>query len=165
MRGRKQYDAFRNTLVQANSHSLGVMKLLKEYYPAFAKKVFERNPLVEKLCLSGFFTENILDYPVCGHCETLALWNRYVKNPDGSLADDGEGNLIPVARCWKCGQDTVNPLMFFEWCMMELKKKAPESVDVELVTATDIIAERLKADADRLYMIEKAKENSNAASL
>lgn len=152
-----KYAAFNNVLGQRNSHSVGVMNLLKEYYPAFAKKVFERNPLMEKLAMANFCTLDILLYPICGHCETLAAYSRYAQNPDGTNMMTPDGDYIGVCTCLKCGKETVNPITFFDWCLMELKRRAPQEIDESLVMATDLLAERLLNDAKKLYITEKEK--------
>jgi hypothetical protein len=154
----QKFDAMANVLAKPNSHAMGVMKLIDSYYPAMAKKVFERNPVVEAMAMSGFCSMDILIYPVCGHCETLALYHHYAKNPDGTPARDEDGRPIGVCKCKKCGKETVNPVKFFDWCMMELKKRAPEDIAESLVLAVDIIAERAIQDAKRVYRIISAKE-------
>ena len=159
-----KYAAFNNVLGQKNSHSVGVMKLLKEYYPAFAKKIFDRNPLMEKLAMANFCTMDILLYPICGHCETLAAYSRYAQNPDGTPMRTLDGDPVGVCTCLKCGKETVNPITFMDWCMMELKKRAPQEIDISLVAATDLLAERLLNDAKKIYISEKEKARFYAKS-
>lgn len=153
-----KWSAMANKLLQPNSHAIGVLKILDQYYPAFAKKVLYRNPVVEKAVMSRMIDFDILKYPICNHCETLALWNRYYQNPDGSNVFKADGTKVAVARCWKCGKDSINPVTFREWCLMELKKRAPENIGDSLDFAVDAIAERCMADAERLY--QKAQKEA-----
>ena len=153
----KRYDAFRNILGQRNPHTEGVMSILREYYPAFAKKVLDRNPLVAMFVKYNFCTMDILLYPVCGHCETLAAY--YPANPP---VYDDDGKAIPACRCLKCGAVTLNPITFEDWCLMELKRKAPETIGFDLLVARDALADRLLKDAQKLYA--KAKKESNNAA-
>lgn len=158
-----KFDAYRNILTQPNSHNVGVMKLISEYYPALAKKVFERNPLMEHLALANFSSMDILVYPICNRCEALAAYYDYAKNADGTPMLTIEGKPVGICRCLKCGHDTVNPITFFEYCLMELKKRAPVDIDTSLIFAVDIVAERLITDAKRIYTLQAQKENTNVS--
>jgi len=156
--GYQKFDALTDVLMRPNSHSVGVMKLLDKYYPAFAKKVFYRNPLIEKMAMANFCSMDILMYPICNRCEALAAYARYAQNPDGTPMRNKDGKAVGVCRCLKCGADTVAPITFYEWCMMELKKKAPESIGMDLSVVVDIIAERGLEKAKRRYGKLKVKE-------
>jgi hypothetical protein len=146
-----RWDAMTNVLMQPNAHSIGVMKLLKNYYPAFAKKVFEGNPLMEKLSMIGVSSFDILRYPVCGHCETLAAFISYAHNADGTQIFKKDGSKVGVCRCFKCGSVTVDPITFYDWCLLELKKKAPATIDTDLPLAVDLIAEKCVKQAKNLF--------------
>ena len=76
-----------------------------------------------------------------------------MRKPDGSPAG--------VCTCWKCGFTTVNPITFKDWCLLELKKKAPENIGDSLELAVDAIAERCMADAERLYQQASKKESAD----
>lgn len=138
----KRYDAMTNLLLQPNSRSIGVVRLMDKYYPALAKKVLEGNPTMEKFVMSGFNTMDILMFPMCGHCETLAAFSNEIAMV--------KKKYVPVARCFKCGKTTVNPTLMKQWCMSEIKKKAPETIADDLMAVVDIIADRMveKARAD-----------------
>lgn len=157
----KRYGAMQNMLAQPNSHAFGVMNVLKDYYPAFAKKVFQGNPLMEKMAMANFSSMDILMYPVCGRCEALAAYCRYAQDENGVTIRDEDGRGIGICRCLKCGAETYNPVTFYNWCLMELKKRAPENIGEELLFAVDVVAERLMQDAKRLYAKVSEKENNN----
>ena len=159
----KRYDAMQNVLLQPNARTLGVMKLIDSYYPAFAKKVFDRNPLMEKLAMANFTSMDILLYPICGHCETLAAFSSTVKKGDGTPLLKPNGLPIAICTCFKCGRTTIDPITFRDWCLLELKKRAPEDIGESLDSAVDLIAEKCVADAERIYMKAKKKENNNEA--
>ncbi|MFA6358991.1 MAG: hypothetical protein WCY09_10085 [Candidatus Omnitrophota bacterium] len=154
----KKFDALTDVLMRPNSHAVGVMKLLDKHYPAFARKVFEKNPLIEKMAMANFCSMDILMYPICGHCESLAAYCRYAQNAQGFPLLDQDKKPVGVCRCLKCGRETVAPITFYEWCLMELKKKAPESIGMNLQTVVDIIAERGLENAKRRYRKVKVKE-------
>ena len=154
----ERYDALNKVLTMPNSHAMGVMKLLKEYYPSFAKKVFEGNPLMEKIVMANFGSMDILNHPICNRCEALSAYFRYAKNPDGTFIFKEDGRKVGVCRCLKCGSETVNPLTFYDWCLLELKRKAPAHIDTDLIFAVDVVAERLLEDAKRVYINTRERE-------
>lgn len=156
--GLNKFNALGDILSKPNSHSIGVMKLIDKHYPAFAKKVFHKNPLMEKMAMANFCSMDILMYPICGRCETLAAYFRYAQNPDGTPMRKPDGMAVGVCKCLKCGAETVAPISFYDWCMMELKKKAPESIGMDLTTIVDVIAERGLAQAKKRYERFKVKE-------
>jgi len=153
MSSETRYDAMDNLLTQSNAHTIGVLKILKDYYPAFAKKIFEGNPLIEQLAMCGITSFDILKYPVCNHCEALAMYFDCAKNEDGTLKKREDGSLIGVCKCKKCGTVTEDPVILYDWCLMELRKRAPATVDYELIIATDALAEKLIRQAN--YRLEK----------
>lgn len=142
----KRYQAMTNLLLQPNSRSVGVIKLIDKYYPALAKKVTEGNPIMEKFVMSGFNTMDILMFPICGHCESLAAFS--------GGAELKRGRYVPVCTCYKCGKSTVDPMLMKQWCIEEIKKKAPESIGADLMTVVDLMADK---------MVEKAKDNLQRA--
>jgi hypothetical protein len=154
----KRYDAMQNFLNQPNARTLGVMKLIDSYYPAFAKKLFEGNPLIEKMASANFCSKDFVLYPVCGHCEALAAYYRYAKNKDGTPARKKDGKAIGVCKCLKCGGETIDPITLYEWCAIELKNKAPEDVRLDLLVVVDLIAERMSSDARRILVSAVEKE-------
>lgn len=153
-----KYDALFNKLLKPNSHSVGVMNLVNKYYPAFARKVLENNPVMRMMAMYGLCSMDILIYPICGHCETLAAYSSYARKENGQVIMKPNGKPMGICTCWKCGRDTANPITFKEWCLMELKKKAPESIGEELDIAVDTFAEKIQMDAERMYNIAKAKD-------
>lgn len=132
-------EASKADLVMANAnflpdeHSHGVYKMLMDVYPAFAKKLFQNNYFMEKLVMSGMTPMQILDYPVCGKCETLALFNGYgFRN----------GKYVNQCTCVAkgCGHTTINPVTLRDWIKDELKHKAPEDFMEVIEYAIDAIA-------------------------
>jgi hypothetical protein len=148
-----KYEALQNKLIQPNAHSIGVLRLVEGYYPAFARKILERNPVMNALVMNNLCSMDILYYPICGHCETLAAWSRYIRNEDGTTGKR--------CTCWKCGVHTDNPILLKDWCLLELKKRAPQDIEESLEFAVDVITQRCMVDADRIYRNALVKENCN----
>lgn len=159
----QRYNAMTNLLAQPDSHAMGVMKLLNETYPALAKKVFEGNPLMEKAVMSGFINMDILNHPVCGKCEALALW-CYAKDDNGVYKKGKDGKGIIACTCWKCGAQSELPIKFIDWCLMELNKRASPDIGIDLIFAVDMIAERARQDAKRIYISAFEKEKDYVES-
>lgn len=147
----KRYQAMTNLLMQPNSRTIGVIKLIDKYYPALAKKVTEGNPIMELFVNSGFNTMDILMFPMCGHCESLAAFS--------GGAELKRGRYVPVCTCYKCGKSTVDPMLMKQWCIEEIKKRAPESIAQDLMTVVDVMADKMvskaKDDLKRAIVSEK----------
>ena len=130
-------DQYRNSIVRTFSapspDSVGVYKSIQEVYPAFAKKIFQNNKFMEKLVMSGMNPMYILDYPICGRCETLAAYDGFAKK---------NGRLVNACSCFAdgCGHRTIDPITFKEWLKYELKKKAPADFVEVLEYAVDAVA-------------------------
>lgn len=125
-----------NSFTLPDEKSFGVYKALNDVYPALAKKLFENNELMRRLVMYGYNPMDILDYPVCGKCETLAVYNGYtVKN----------GRRYPKCTCVRedCGHTTVNPVTLRMWIKDELKKKAPPEYMDTIEMAIDGIAAKM----------------------
>lgn len=133
-----------------NSHSVAVIKTIDKLYPAFAKKIFERNPIMQMLVMSGFSTTDILSYPICGHCETLAAYDDVAfKN----------GKYVSRCTCFRCGKSTIDPILFKDWCEIELKKRTDENVESMLSFIVDTFAERMITDVKKKLELAKEKES------
>lgn len=110
------HKALGNMMNMTDPRSYAVYKFIDEVYPAFAEKIFKNNSFMERLVMSNYNPIDILDYPICGRCETLAAW-------DGIGRKDGK--VYKACSCFNCGSKTVNPVTFRVWMREELKHKAP----------------------------------------
>jgi len=144
-----RYIAQQNVLLQKNPKTMGVMKLLKYYYPALAKKVMEGNPLILKMAENNMVSMDILNYPICGKCEALAAFCDYARDNRQRPIVKPDGMPMGVCRCLKCSAVTVDPITFLDWCVMELRKKAPDTIAEDLLGASDAVAEKMLQDATR----------------
>lgn len=125
-----------NSFALPDEKSFGVYKALNDVYPSFAEKLFENNDLMRKIVMSGYNPMDILDYPICGRCETLAAYNGYsVKN----------GKRYSKCTCMRqgCGHTTINPVTLRVWMKDELKKKVPPEYIDTIEYAVDGIAAKM----------------------
>ena len=129
----KTHKAMFNSFADPNDRSWAVMKMLMEVYPAFQKKLLEGNDLMQRLVMTGYSPMDILDYPICGKCETLAAYNDY------GIKD---GKKVPRCTCVKesCGASTLNPITLRAWIKYELKKRVNDEFIDAIEIATDYIA-------------------------
>ena len=141
------HKAMFNTFLQPDPHSMGLLKLLKEIYPAFAKRIFQKNKFMEKIVLSNLNPMDIMEYPICGRCETLAAWSGVAER---------NGKYYQKCTCFAdgCGHTTVNPITLRQWMMEELKHKAPPDIAEIAEIAVDIVSQKMMQMAFRDY--EKA---------
>lgn len=121
------------TFASPDPASWGVYKMIDSVYPAFAKKLFHNNKFMEKIVMSGLNPRHILDYPICGRCETLAM-------PDKPIWKDGRWNSRCGCFADGCGAKTVNPITLRDWLAIELKKKAPPKLIDNIEYVVDRIA-------------------------
>lgn len=137
------HKALFNSFAQPNERSYGVMKMLFDVYPAFQKKLLDGNILMQKLVMTGYSPMDILDYPICGKCETLAVPNDY------GIKD---GRKVPRCTCVaeKCGANTLNPISLRQWIKYELKKKA----DDEFIDAIDVAIDYIAASMIKKHQNE-----------
>lgn len=114
--------------------SLGVMDFIFDVYPLFYRKIFKNNTLMERVVMTGLNGMDILDYFVCGRCESIAPQS-------GTVLKDGV--FVPQCTCTAdgCGATTVNPPTLREWLMYELRKKAPPGFETILSMAMNNIAQ------------------------
>lgn len=135
------YQSFANP----DPHSMGLLKLLKEIYPQFAKRIFQNNKTMELLVMYGMNPMDMLDYPICGRCETLAAWAGYTKSG------------VHQCKCFAdgCGATTNNPVTMREWMLDELRHKAPPDIAEIAEVAVDVTA---------MYMMKMALNEVAKAS-
>ena len=142
----------RNAIIRSfsnpNPDSIGIFKMVNDTYPAFAKKIFENNEFMQNIVLSGYSPMHILDYPICGRCETLAAYSGYAKK---------NGRAVSVCSCFAkgCGANTTDPITFRQWLIMELKKKAPpsfaENIEFSVDTAAQAMVQKYSREAREEY--------------
>jgi hypothetical protein len=152
-------DAHKAILLQRSMkdpHSMGVIKALGEVYPVLQKKLFEGNALMEKLVMSGFSMMDIMDYPICGTCESLALYN-------GEIIKDNKVHRRCTCIKPGCFSSTIDPPTLKQWLRYELKKKMPADEIEELDFKIDKIAEHFinmhKAEMRNIYLKRNAEAN------
>ena len=76
-------------LLEVNVKHIDTMNVLDGIDPKFAKHIFLRNELLEKFSKNMGGGVNVLEQPMCGHCERVAAWHIGGK-----------------AHCFSCNRDT-----------------------------------------------------------
>lgn len=90
----QEFKAVRNNilskqLVEVNVKHIDTMKTIEGLDPKFAKHMFLRNELLESFSKNMGGGVNVLEQPMCNHCERVAAWHTGGK-----------------AHCFSCNQDT-----------------------------------------------------------
>lgn len=91
------------------------MKAIESTEPKFAKHMFLRNQLLENFAKYMGGGVNILDQPMCNHCERPAAWH------DGG-----------TAYCFSCNHTTKEPITVKQY-LIEYTKGIPEET-LEILT-------------------------------
>lgn len=148
-----KHAAMQRMFQQYDPRSLGVMHALEGVYPAFAKKLFEGAPLMRNLVMSNYNPMDILEYPICGKCETVSLpFNQTM---------DKKGAWHETCKCFKCGSVTIDPPLVRDWFVDELKKRVPaEFIDkmeylVDNVAASMLQRQKREFDLMQARMMKK----------
>ena len=125
--------AMYNSFLAPDPASFGVFKLMQELYPAFAEKLFYNNPFMQKIVMSSLNSMFIMEYPICGRCETVAAWDKTI------IVNDKK---IKTCYCFAegCGSTTKNPVTLREWMVDELRHKAPRDIAEQAYFIVDDIA-------------------------
>ena len=100
-----------------------VMQAIQSTDPKYAKHMFLRNKLVQNISMRASGGLQLLDQPVCEHCERPALWDK------GS-----------TAYCFSCNRSTKKPITvenylinytkFFTNEQLELMAKVGETDEI-----------------------------------
>lgn len=136
-------EAILRSFLLPDPKSVGAFNAIMSVYPAMAKKIFDNTPFMQKVVMTNLNNMPLLDYPICGRCERLAVWNQF------RIVD---GRVEPKCTCFTegCNATTVNPVLLRNWLADELKKRAPEGYLDIIDQAIDGIADMMmrKAMAD-----------------
>lgn len=90
-----------------------IMKTINGVDPKFAKHMFLRNKLIENFAKSLGGGVNILDQPMCNHCERPAAWN------DGG-----------TAYCFSCHSTTKEPITVKKYLIEYTKGVSEEQLEI-----------------------------------
>ncbi len=136
-----------------DEQSFGIYKELQKVYPAFAQKLFENNGLMQRLIMSGYNPMHMLDYPVCGRCETLAVYDGYAMSG---------GKRYDRCTCVRegCGASTTNPVTLRVWMRDELKKKVKPEFFETIEDAVDGIAAQMMLSHVKRMRYELERHNA-----
>lgn len=155
-----------NMFSQPDPHNAGVYHKLMEIYPNFAKKVFDSSQFISKLVMIGYDSSDVLDFPICGKCESLAAPTdpRVIKDKV-----TGQLRSIPQCGCFKCGTITQSPIKFRDWIKDEVRHKVDkdflEQLDDMLDVAVDLYARQMMGMAERDLMQALKERNGKAGSI
>jgi len=130
-----------NSFSNPNPESVGVFKMIADIYPAFAKKIFEKNDFMKMIVMTNLSPMHILEYPICGKCETLSVYSGFAKK---------DGKYVSTCNCFAegCGHTTINPVTFKTWLLEEMRKKAPK----DFADTCEYLVDRLALSLMKKYL-------------
>lgn len=111
----KRNNQLNNSLMQLDKGNINVMKAIQSMDPKYAKHMFLRNELVKKVALYAAGGIEILDQPVCNHCERPALWDK--------------GG---TAYCFSCHTKTQKPITVERYLIEYTKFFSEEQLEMML---------------------------------
>lgn len=113
-------------------HNMGVLDAIGQAYPAFAKHLFDGNEFLATAFLKQYTAVDLLEMPLCNHCEKLAAW----MDPD----EDGS----PRAGCFArgCGKVSVNPITLLDYVQEACKKTYGDEVSEVMAAACNLAVKK-----------------------
>jgi len=116
--------AMSGNVMAPDARNVAILKGISEAYKELEQKMFEHNPVMRLLISSQVDVTNVFEYPVCGKCETVALWNDRKFNKETLEYDRTCG-------CMRCGAFTTRPPTVRMWLKDELKRRVgPDYLDM-----------------------------------
>jgi hypothetical protein len=85
-------------LIQPNQKNINTMKLIEKTDPKYARHMFLRNELIEQFAMHLGGGIDILEQPVCPHCERPAAWDQEGKGYCFSCKKSIPANKIVTVR-------------------------------------------------------------------
>lgn len=99
-----------------NRQNITAINAVKDKKSNFADHMLQHNNIIKSFAMAEHGGIELLDLPVCEHCERLAA--NY---------DDPPGS----AYCWVCGKVTKVPITLKEYLMQEIGIDAMEMKQIE----------------------------------
>ena len=122
----KDYNAYKDALTRAklqtmDTRHVDIMNTIQGTDPKFAKHMFLSNQLIENFAKSLGGGVNILEQPMCNHCEKPAAWN------DGGSA-----------YCFSCHTTTKEPITVKKYLIEYTKGIKEEQLQMLLALGGDM---------------------------
>lgn len=73
---KKRQAKLQKELLMPNQKNINTMKLIEDTEPKYAKHMFLRNELIERFAMHIGGGLDILEQPICPHCERPAAWDK-----------------------------------------------------------------------------------------
>ena len=118
---RLRQEQIRKRNLQLNKRHFDIMKAIEGKDPKFAKHMLKRNSIIEMFAKHIGGGVDILEQPMCEHCEKPAAWN--------------EGG---TAYCFSCNRDTKKPITVLMYLLEYTKFYSEEQLDLLKAMGGDI---------------------------
>jgi hypothetical protein len=110
---------------KVNAANVKTLDLLKNINPKYAEHMYFKNRIVEAFAISAFGGVDILDQPVCGHCEKPGFWH-------------GDKTMSGACYCPGCGSITKNAVEMRDYLSQELKLPTEVMEQLELMMYAEV---------------------------
>lgn len=107
----------RDRIWQPHTKNIKAHELILGKNKAFGNHIFQHNDIEKKFAYAAHGGVELLEEPVCGHCERLGSWH--------------DKPLPGSCHCFACGKDTPNAITMREYLMQHLNVSAVEMVQIE----------------------------------
>jgi hypothetical protein len=102
---RRKVDPKAKLLTENVFRNLEAIKMLNGIHEKYGKHAWLKNKIVLDLCIDNYGSLDVMERPVCEHCEKPAMWH-----------------VGGVGYCWACGGTTPKPITVKQYLMNEFGK-------------------------------------------
>lgn len=107
----------RQRIWQPHAQNITAHKLILDKSKAFGDHIFQHNDIEKKFAYASHGGVELLEEPVCGHCERLGSWHD--QPSPGSC------------HCFACGKDTPYAITLRQYLMEHLDVSPEEMAQIE----------------------------------
>lgn len=93
--------------------NLEAIKALNDIHAKYGKHAWLKNKIVLDLCIDNYGSLDVMERPVCEHCEKPAMWH-----------------IGGTGYCWACGTTTKNPVTVKNYLLNEFGKLNEKQLDM-----------------------------------
>lgn len=109
---RREVDPKAKIMTEDVHRNLKAIKLLNEIHAKYGKHAWLKNKIVLDFCIDNYGSLDVMERPVCEHCERPAMWH-----------------VGGVGYCWACGSTTKKPITVKQYLMNYFGKLNEEQLE------------------------------------
>lgn len=118
---RRQVNPKAKLLTENVFRNMEAIKLLNGIHEKYGKHAWLKNKIVLDLCIDNYGSLDVMERPVCEHCEKPAMWH-----------------VGGTGYCWACGGTTPKPITVKQYLMNEFGRLSEKQLEaLEMMSGFD----------------------------